>query len=404
MVNVLIHYMNKDSGSDTSVQHQDCKMVISRISALQSQLVRNNPIVKAMADVKDIISSSYQTQVMLIEESKRKWFDVPWILSECLIQYLVHLYLSQTTTIKNLDLYQQDKQNSFQISLDSMFHLADWIVIPEHDKSSLRLKFTNAIQFALWGNQNDLCLLINVSDTDLTAMQTSSIQSLQLKSSNLIVNDSLEIAELVSKFHSTSCVLYVLDNAGLELVSDLCLAYLFTKTTGCQVVFECKNIPWFVSDVTQNDLEWVVQQCFTQSENQNLKSVAQEWVAWLESGKWKVRANKFWTTPYTFWDLPDKAPALYQEMIHVDLIIFKGDLNYRKLIHDVDWPTGTSFREALGPLADCDLPPIVALRTCKSKTIAQITTEQEVQLNEKDAQWRYNGTFGVIQLHKKEKE
>ena len=40
-------------------------------------------------------------------------------------------------------------------------------------------------------------------------------------------------------------------------------------------------------------------------------------------------------------------PALYEELGEADLLIFKGDLNYRKLIGDLNWETTVTFKTAL---------------------------------------------------------
>ncbi len=73
----------------------------------------------------------------------------------------------------------------------------------------------------------------------------------------------------------------VLDNAGFELFTDLCLAHVLVTVCKAskvnllwvmrptkrhahvflgQVVFHAKRIPWFVSDVTLPDFEWTLAQ------------------------------------------------------------------------------------------------------------------------------------------------
>ena len=38
----------------------------------------------------------------------------------------------------------------------------------------------------------------------------------------------------------------------------------------------------------------------------------------------------FWTTQYAYQDLPAVAPQVLAELQKSDLVVFKGDLNYRK--------------------------------------------------------------------------
>lgn len=42
--------------------------------------------------------------------------------------------------------------------------------------------------------------------------------------------------------------------------------------------------------------------------------------------------------------MPEKAPDLYKELCDSNFIIFKGDLNYRKLVGDRYWPLSTQFK------------------------------------------------------------
>ena len=57
------------------------------------------------------------------------------------------------------------------------------------------------------------------------------------------------------------CAVDVLDNVGLELVTDLCLAeWLLNAGLADCVHFHCKQLPWFVSDALKSDFNWTLQQ------------------------------------------------------------------------------------------------------------------------------------------------
>jgi hypothetical protein len=58
----------------------------------------------------------------------------------------------------------------------------------------------------------------------------------------------------------------------------------------------------------------------------------------LSSGKFRLSVpldsklgfDDFWTTQYAYQDMPNAAPELLADLAESGLVIFKGDLNYRK--------------------------------------------------------------------------
>jgi hypothetical protein len=76
----------------------------------------------------------------------------------------------------------------------------------------------------------------------------------------------------------------------------------------------------------------------------------------------------FWTSPLAFWEIPN---SLKNELAEANLIVVKGDANYRRLL-------GDRHRDFTTNIADivCYLPaPMVALRTLKSKVVAGLKSE-----------------------------
>jgi hypothetical protein len=51
----------------------------------------------------------------------------------------------------------------------------------------------------------------------------------------------------------------ILDNSGYELFGDMCLAEVILRTTrATSVTFHMKSIPWFGSDVTDYDMQFML--------------------------------------------------------------------------------------------------------------------------------------------------
>lgn len=115
----------------------------------------------------------------------------------------------------------------------------------------------------------------------------------------------------------------------------------------------------------------------------------------FDEARWALKTHPFWTLPHSLPDMASIAPELYRELCNSALVVFKGDLNYRKLLADRTWDPTTPFKLATDgfcPAMCC------ALRTNKSDVIAGLAPGQAASLQEQDPQWLFQGSFGVIQV------
>ena len=67
----------------------------------------------------------------------------------------------------------------------------------------------------------------------------------------------------------------------------------------------------------------------------------------MNSGIWEVLVDSFWTYPCVYSELKKVDPQLYSGLAEAKLVIFKGDLNYRKLVGDINWETTVNFKTSL---------------------------------------------------------
>lgn len=268
----------------------------------------------------------------------------------------------------------------------------------------------------LWGNATDLSLLINMTEEDIKNLQSTGGDHLAATEQNILGNNLHELVDYVCGGIKDGRIDFILDNAGFELFTDLIIADWLIQSGICkQVVFHGKVQQWFVSDVTKKDWNWMLNSLayghlfdcennpahntVTEEELHALRTLGERWKRFEKEGKFKYEQHPFWCTGYTFWHLPSESPDLWQYLQESDLVIFKGDLNHRKLTYDCHAPPATPFSQAIGPLAsDPGAPPICSLRTIKSDVVVGLPQGVAEKLDENEDGWRISGKYAVVLL------
>lgn len=352
--------------------------------------------------------------------------------------------MNLTRTWKLYDVFRMQKSSTFKSSLVAVLELASkyrQIVTtietpaaieghtPEEIAETEKLLFIEMCEICLWGNATDLSLLTSLSFEDIQKLQGSEARKKSEK--NILVNDLPGVYDMLKKLEDEGKkdrrVDIVLDNSGFELFVDLVLAgYLLSAGLATEIVFHSKSFPWFVSDVIPQDFADLLTGLhdpvayFTASEDErkegkaigpltdaqksDLEFLFSRWSLFHADGKFVLRPNRFWTTAGSYWRLPKIAPALFEDLKQSELVIFKGDLNYRKLTGDADWNPTTKFAEAIGPLGEQGSGVrVLVLRTCKADVVVGLPEGKDEELrsgNEKGEgrKWAWSGKWAVVQF------
>lgn len=92
------------------------------------------------------------------------------------------------------------------------------------------------------------------------------------------------------------------------------------------------------------------------------------------------------------------ANDLYQYLAEAQLVIFKGDLNYRKLLADISWDPTDDFLTCLKGFQPTN---ICSLRTVKADLICGLPQGKAEELDRLDSQWMITGEYGVVMFMEK---
>lgn len=302
----------------------------------------------------------------------KSWFEAPFYFIEA---YFYRLILDAVNYYENrLDPFHSQKMDDISANIPVMLQM---IAQLEKNRSlDFHDKLQAMLQLSLWGNKSDLSqlrLYRNGHGSEAT-----------------LIDDAMEIVNLISG--GISRVDIVLDNSGMELFTDLLLAdWLISQNIADHVVLHAKSYPTFVSDATVEDVDILIN-LLGKDELFSMKAFVSDFKNLCERGRITLSNHEFWNTPLHFYEMPD---SIEEELSKSDLIIFKGDANYRRIFGDRVIP-----HDAQPQLFSSYLPARSAsVRILKSEIICGIPKEKSSHLTtELGNEWLVSGRFGIIQL------
>ncbi|KAJ3112093.1 hypothetical protein HK100_002454 [Physocladia obscura] len=416
--------------------------VIARLSKLKYEIARDKPFSRMADDVNVNVNAentagntdadarneiarfaNFWDAAVATHFPSASFFSASWLFAECLLYARIHAAINASPQWFGFDPFLIGKRQAFidvatnVASLaESHLHLVDAINLAPLSQSSFAINLRHYFLLALWGNATDLSMFAGLSDEEVTNMRNAAQGE-----TSIISNHLSEILEYFDQplFRSKARIDFVLDNSGFELYSDLLLAdYLHSTGRVRKTVFHCKTIPWFVSDTMPADFNWLIDDALanpsiffasshlqkppTLSETQvsALQTLAARFRQHISSGAWVITSDPIWCTFYAHHHLHTEVPHLFNEWKNESgCVIFKGDLNYRKLVYDARFPATWPFRDAIGSVAE--LPAVVSLRTNKSDPIVGLAQGVEDGLLDQGyTDWRWSGKFAVVEFSK----
>ncbi|MEU9383928.1 damage-control phosphatase ARMT1 family protein [Streptomyces sp. NPDC048279] len=296
------------------------------------------------------------------------WFDVPWLWSE---SYFYRRLLDAVGYFGPGPWQGIDPFRPFKLAeLDAKEtdeELAALDTLGDDPDRAL-------LHGSLWGNRADLGFRLSAESGEAV--------------SALVADDSAGLWRLLRG--GTLCL--VADNAGRELVPDLLLiAHLLDTGRIADAVLHIKPYPYYVSDATTADVLDALRR-LTAAPGAAAAYGRTLWSA-LSDGRLTVRAHPFSCAPLPYAEMPQDLRA---EFASADLTLFKGDLNYRRLVGDRLWPPTIPFADVTTWFPG----PVAALRTLKSDVITGLAPDTEAALDRAEGQrWRTAGTHALIQVN-----
>ena len=256
----------------------------------------------------------------------------------------------------------------------TLWSLLQQALRPTADRES---RLMSAFAFALWGNRIDLSYTASLE------------RGTAIAADDLLVDDREPLLDYLLESAPLDTVTIVADNTGSELAMDLALADCLLDGIARRVVVYLKAHPTFVSDAVVADVWALLRTMSLRPETERLASRL--------VNAWETMRLRF--LPHAYWNsslfLRQTPPELRQALNRANLLIIKGDANYRRAVGDCIWPAETPFAHVMSYMA----APTLCLRTLKSDPVVGLPSADKArQLDRDDPQWRVNGKRGLIQF------
>ncbi len=352
--------------------------IIDKLILFKEEIVGNYKIQPLTEDTADV----QQWNNLWIKYKNKTWLELPWYFAETFFyrRLLEVTKYFQPGAFLNKDPFQKSKSKEIENSIESLNYTIESIEKIKDPKIS----FEKRIHASLWGNRLDL--------SNFTVKNNIKHKQAIVERENILINDFSKVYDVITQ-ESISHIAFFNDNIGIEFGFDLLLTdFLLRNNWVDKITFYLKPYPFFVSDVMPKDFDETVQRLHHSSYS-NLQLLGNRIQTALNQGILSTSTDLFWASSSHFCEM---TRSLSDELSNYDLIIHKGDVNYRRLLSDRHWPYTTSIREIIKYFP----ASILILRTLKSEIIVNLKNIQVKKVEAEDPEWLINGKRGIIQYVK----
>ncbi|MGC9346759.1 MAG: damage-control phosphatase ARMT1 family protein [Anaerolineae bacterium] len=307
----------------------------------------------------------------------RTWLQLPWFFAET---YFYRKLLEATRYFQPGPRYHDDPfapQKREQEANAVRELTAGWQEIAQVAPDR---RFAPLLHACLWGNRADL--------SNFTVRERA-IGDTTVDRVNILIDDTDQVRDLLSG--GVDQVAFINDNVGADSLFDLVLAdYLLDQGWARQVVFHLKNQPFFVSDAMPQDIRHMIMRVQT-SEERRVATLGDRLNTAVRKNDLVLTTAPYWSRCLSFHEMPGTTRA---QLARADLVIIKGDVNYRRLLDDRHWPHETPLEAITGYFP----APFLVLRTLKGELVVGLEAGEAEELAAEDPDWLINGKRGLVQL------
>lgn len=308
----------------------------------------------------------------------RTWLDIPWYWGEAFMYRRVleaTRYFFPGPTY-GLDPYATTKATEWKP--DAAPRSVNLVL--EEAPPEPHARFERLLHASLWGNRTDLSYNV--------AAQLERTSQIEDERSNLLVDDTEQVWEYLMRKPCRRLGI-ITDNAGTELLMDLALTnFMLSQGLAERVDLHLKPQPFFVSDAMPEDVEAGLDSLMVGGDA--ARALGERFRSHQKNQRLGLRTHWHSATNLFYFQLPED---LRTQLASMDLVILKGDVNYRRLVGDLHWPPTTPFERATAYFP----APLVALRTMKAELIVGLDEVEAERLWADDPEWMVNGRRGLIQ-------